>query len=213
VTTVTIALDLADDPDTSRLPRKDAMRSLATNQPFHNAGFSLVELSIVMALALALCGFAVLNMSEILPGMQANEAMYQTVAQLRRGRESAVAQRRNIEVRFLGDNQIQLVRHDVPAGTTILSTVELSDKSQFQLFDGVPDSPDSFGNGAAVDFGGSATLTFQTDGTFVDNQGNPLNGSVFIGLPDHPGTARAVTILGATGRVRSYRWTGNSWIQ
>jgi hypothetical protein len=30
-------------------------------------------------------------------------------------------------------------------------------------------------------------------------------------LPDHPETARAVTILGATGRVRGYRWTGTNW--
>jgi Tfp pilus assembly protein FimT len=189
------------------------MRKTVVTRLNQQTGFSLVELCIMIALVLALSGFAVLNINAIMPGMRANEAMYQTVAQLRRGRELAIAQRRNVEVRFLGNNQIQLVRHDVPTGTTVLSTVELTNKSEFQLFGGVPDSPDSFGSDAAVDFGGSATLTFQTDGTLVDAQGNPLSGSVFLGQPGHPETARAVTILGATGRVRSYRWTGNSWIQ
>lgn len=189
------------------------MRSIPVSRLHQQTGFSLVELCITLALIMTLSGFAVLNITAILPGMRANEAMYQAVAQLRKGRESALAQRRNVEVRFLGSNQIQLVRHEVPTGTSVLSDVQLLNKSEFQLFAGVPDSPDSFGGSTAVDFGGSATLTFQTDGTLVNAQGNPLNGSIFIGLPGHPETARSVTILGATGRVRSYRWTGDSWIQ
>jgi hypothetical protein len=164
-------------------------------------------------LAIVIAGFALIDISGILPGMRANEGLSQTVAQLRRGRELAIAQRRNVEVRFLGNNQIQLVRDDVPAGNTVLSTVELRNNIEFHLFTGVPDTPDSFGHAAAVDFGGSAQLIFLTDGTLVDAQGNPRSGSVFLGLPNHPETARAVTILGATGRVRGYRWTGTAWIQ
>jgi hypothetical protein len=139
--------------------------------------------------------------------------MAQTVAQLRRARETAMAQRRNIEIKFLENDQIQLERIDVPAGRTVLSNVTLNNRFEFRLFDDVPDSPDGFGNGSAVDFGGSASLVFLSDGTLVDVLGNPLNGSVFLGLADHPETARAVTILGATGRVRGYRWNGTSWIQ
>lgn len=158
-------------------------------------------------------GFALLNIAGILPGVRANTALRETVAQLRRGRELAMAQRRNIMISFLGNNQIELTRINVPAGTTVLDTVTLDNGVEFQLFGGVPDTPDSFGNGAAVDFGGSATLTFLSDGTLVDAQGSPLAGTVFLGLPGHPETARAVTILGGTGRVRGYRWTGTSWIQ
>jgi len=177
------------------------------------AGFSMVEVCITVALMCIIGSFAVLNINGVMPGLSANEAMYQTVAQLRSTRESAIAQRRNIELRFLDDNHIQSVRHDLPDGTTILSDITLSHGCQFVLLGDVPDSPDRFGNAAAVDFGGAATLTFLSDGTLVDNQNNPLSGSVFIGLPGKPETARAVTILGATGRVRSYRWTGTEWIQ
>jgi prepilin-type N-terminal cleavage/methylation domain-containing protein len=200
-----------------RLPadvqEEDLRRHAPLDEPHQNAGFSMIEISIVILLISVFAGFALLNIEGIMPGMEANAALSQTVAQLRRGRELAIAQRRNIEVRFLDNNQIQLVRFDVPNGRTVLSTVILESGIEFQVFNGVPDTPESFGNGAAVDFGGSDTLIFLSDGTLVDAEGNPLHGSVFLGLPDHPETARAVTILGATGRVRGYRWTGSSWIQ
>jgi prepilin-type N-terminal cleavage/methylation domain-containing protein len=190
---------------------------LKRNKPFDcngsDAGFSLIELGIVMLVIAVVSGVALVNVSAILPGINANTAMYQTIAQLRAGREMAIAQRRDILLNFLGDNQIQLLRVEIPAGTTLMSTVTLENGIEFRLFGGVPDSPDSFGNGAAVDFGAATSLVFLSDGTLVDENGNPLNGSVYLGLADHPETARAVTILGATGRVRGYRWTGDSWIQ
>jgi prepilin-type N-terminal cleavage/methylation domain-containing protein len=187
-------------------------RSTPVDRHHRHAGFSLVEASIVILIACIVAGFALLNIIGISPGMTANTALNQTVAQLRMGRELAIAQRRNVELKFLGNNQIQLVRSDIPAGNTVLSTITLENKIQFLLFNGVSDTPDSLGNGAAVDFAGSAQLIFLSDGTLVDAQGNPRNGSVFLGLANHPETARAVTVLGATGRVRGYRWTGTTWI-
>jgi len=177
------------------------------------AGFSMVEMVLVLLLACILAGFAVLNINAISPGTTANAALKETVAQLRMGRETAIAQRRNVELKFLGNDQIQLVRNELPAGTTILSTVTLEGSMEFLLFSGVPDTPDLFGNGAAVSFGGANSLIFQSNGILVDSNANPLNGTVFLGQANHPETARAVTILGATGRVRGYRWTGTSWIQ
>ena len=46
---------------------------------------------------------------------------------------------------------------------------------------------------------------------FVDGNGNPIDGTVFLGIPGLPGTARAVAVLGATGRIRQYHWDGNAW--
>jgi prepilin-type N-terminal cleavage/methylation domain-containing protein len=192
---------------------EDLRRRAVLEAPYQDAGFSLVEISIVILVISIFAGFALLNIEGIMPGIEANAVLSQTVAQLRRGRELAIAERRNIEVRFLDNNQIQLVRFDVPNGRTVLSTVTLENGVEFLLFSGVPDTPDSFGRGDAVDFGGSNTLIFLSDGTLVDDAGNPVHGSVFLGLPDHPETARAVTMVGATGRVRGYRWTGSSWIQ
>ncbi len=176
-------------------------------------GFSLIEVCITLAFMCIIGGFAVLNVSAILPGVKANEAMYQTVAQLRSAREMAMAQRRNIEIRFSGGNRIQIVRRELPNGETVLSDIALSNGCQFILFDAIPDSPDTFGKISAVDFGGADLELFLSDGTLVDDQNSPLSGSIFLGLPNHPETARVVTILGATGRIRGYRWNGSEWIQ
>ncbi|MBN1567374.1 MAG: type II secretion system protein [Acidobacteria bacterium] len=178
-----------------------------------HAGFSMVETCIALMIACVVAGFALLNIDRILPSVNANESMYQVVAQLRNGRELAMAQRRNIRVVFPSENEIQLIRNDLPSGTTILSTVALDSHCKFHLFDGLPDTPDAFGNSAAVNFGSATVMTFMSDGTLVDQNNNPISGTVFFGVEDEPDTARAVTILGATGRVRSYRWNGSEWIQ
>jgi type II secretory pathway pseudopilin PulG len=184
-----------------------------------NDGFSLVEIGIGLMLACTLAGFALINMGAVMPGIRANQAMYQTVSQLRQGRQLAIAQRREIQLRFTGDTGISLVRNEFPEGEHVLSEVSLNKDCQFIKSDDIdmdtPDEfgPDELGEMGALDFGGADTLTFLSDGTLVDELGNPVNGTIFIGLPDHPEMARAVTILGATGRIRGYRWTGEEWIQ
>jgi prepilin-type N-terminal cleavage/methylation domain-containing protein len=174
-------------------------------------GFSLTEMAIVLMILSLVSGFALLNMNNLLPGMSANAAMKQTLAQLRSGRELAIAQRRDIEIKFLGTNQIQLLRYNVPNGATVLSTVTMQNNNRFQQFGGVPDTPDTFGNGAAISFSGLSPWIFLSDGTLVDSSSNPVNGTIFLGQANRPNTARAVTILGATGRIRDYTWTGTAW--
>lgn len=182
-------------------------------QTCRQAGFSMIEMGVAIAMAAILAAFAVVNLTGISPGTTSNAAMAQTIAQLRRGREMAVAQRRNIQLVFAGNNQIRLIRFELPNGTTLLSTVEFAGGIHYQLFGDVPDTPDAFGRTAAISFGGAPMYQWLSDGTLVDANLNPLNGTVFLGLPGNSKTARAVTILGSTGRVRGYRWTGQQWIQ
>ena len=174
-------------------------------------GFSLVEILVVIALFSTVAAMAVLSASTLGPAMQANSAMNQAVAQLRSAHDQAIAQRRNIQVEFLGNNQIRLTRADLPSGTTVLGTVTLSSTVQFALFPSLPDTPDNFGATSAVSFGGTPTMNFLSDGSFVDATGQPLNGTVFMGILGKSSTARAVTILGATGRVHPYTWNGSNW--
>jgi Tfp pilus assembly protein FimT len=179
------------------------------------SGFSLLEICMVLMVACVLGGFAVIGAAGILPGMNANKSMHQVVAHLRSAREQAVVQRRRVQVVFPNSNQIRLVRHNAPAslGTTELGTTTLENKCEFRLFGGIPDTPDIFGKSSAIHFGGTDTLFFLPDGTLVDANGTPRSGSIFFGMEDKPATARAVTVLGATGRIRSYRWNGTAWIQ
>jgi len=54
-------------------------------------------------------------------------------------------------------------------------------------------------------------MKFTTTGAFVDAGNTFVNGTVFVGITGQPRTARAITILGATGRVRQYHWDGTQW--
>ena len=109
---------------------------------------------------------------------------------------------------------MQLVRQEVPAanGTTVLADIPLEGGIQFMLFPGVGDTPDAFGATKAVDFGAATSVMFNTDGMLIDNTGNTVNGTVFMSMPNEAQSYRAVTILGATGRIRGYRWDGGKWV-
>ena len=63
----------------------------------------------------------------------------------------------------------------------------------------------------AISFGTALKIMFGPDGTLIDNNGSPINGTVFLSVANNPASFRAVTVLGATGRVRSYRWNGVVW--
>jgi hypothetical protein len=57
-------------------------------------------------------------------------------------------------------------------------------------------------------------MLFQSDGELVDGATfQPINGTVFLGLTAQTATARAITVLGGTGRVRGWKISGNTWMQ
>jgi Tfp pilus assembly protein FimT len=143
--------------------------------------------------------------------MQGDGAMRLLMGQLALAREMAVTQRRNMEIRFVSTNWVQIVRHEVPAGTTTLASSVFEGNVQFSLLPGVADTPDGFGTANGIAFGVATTLTFNTDGTLVDNAGNPINGTVFLAIANIKQSQRAVTVMGSTGRVRGYKWTGAGW--
>ncbi|HEX2711771.1 MAG TPA: GspH/FimT family pseudopilin [Candidatus Acidoferrales bacterium] len=176
-----------------------------------HTGFSAIELVGGISLLAIVMGFAVVTMDGARPGIQANGAMNQVVAQLHAARDMAMAERRSYQIRFTPPGQIQLRRLGVHSGFTDLPYVSLGNAAQFTLFAGLPDTPEGFGNSEAVSFGNTTTLTFLSNGRMVDSHGALLNGTVFLGIPGQPETARAVTIAGATGHVTAYYWTGSGW--
>jgi len=133
------------------------------------------------------------------------------MGQLALAREMAVTQRRNMQVRFVGTNWVQIIRQEVPAGTTTLASNVFEGNVEYALIPGIGDTPDGFGAGNGVSFGVTTTLTFNTDGTLVDDAGNPINGTVFLSIANITQSQRAVTVMGSTGRVRGYKWTGSGW--
>lgn len=99
----------------------------------------------------------------------------------------------------------------------------IESRVQLRSFTGEPDTPDGFIGSAPAppnglyygsNTGAPATgMAFQSDGTFTDGNGNPINLSLFIGEVGIPSSARAVTVLGNTGRVFAYHGTGTAWFR
>jgi hypothetical protein len=58
-------------------------------------------------------------------------------------------------------------------------------------------------------------MYFQNDGELVDGSTfQAINGTVFIGVSTLSNTsARAITVLGSTGRVRAWKFNGSAWSQ
>jgi prepilin-type N-terminal cleavage/methylation domain-containing protein len=174
-------------------------------------GFTLIEMLMGLMLVGILSSMVVLQIGASRPGMIGDGGMRLIMAQLNFARATAIAQRRQIELTFTGNDTVTLTRHNIPNGTTVLQSVPFESGLQFGLVAGKPDTPDAFGNTSATYFQGAATVLFGTDGAMIDAAGAPLNGSIFLLFPGEPQSWRAVTVLGATGRVRAYRWTGVKW--
>jgi len=180
-------------------------------------GFSLLEILTAVAVISVILGMAMLNYGSILPNFKANSAMDQLLYQLRSARERAIAHRREVQVQFIGTNQLQITEI-WPVGTApVDKPVSFEGGAQFIVFPSVPDipAPFNFGNIAPVYFGGLSggppIMKFSTTGAFIDGGNTLVNGTVFMGIPGRSSTARAISILGATGRVREYHWDGSQW--
>jgi prepilin-type N-terminal cleavage/methylation domain-containing protein len=183
-------------------------------------GFSMVELIIVIGVMSVMTVLALPLMQNSVPSLRANAAMDQVIRLVRAARHSAISDRRITQINFIGNNQIQLLQVPPTGGAAVPLDIPstLEGGAQFLQF-AIPDTPMGFNacnqplcfTSAALPNGGVPVAQFLSDGSFGTNVGLFANGNIFIGLPGKTYTARAITILGATGRIRAYHWDGTQW--
>jgi len=178
-------------------------------------GFTMWELAIVCVLMMTISAMAIVQLHPAIQQREADAAMDIVASQFRQAREMAISQRRQIQVQFVGTNQIILNRLTFNPG--VVGGAFLQAPMKFGLTAGKGDTPDAFGNAGAIEFGGVVggppTMMFQSDGTFVGPTGALLNGTVFLAMTNEPSAARAVTLLGSTGRIRMWRNNAAAWVQ
>jgi prepilin-type N-terminal cleavage/methylation domain-containing protein len=175
-------------------------------------GVTLIEMLLVVGVMGVIGAMGTAQIVNVRRSMQGDGAMRVVMNQLNIAREMAVTQRRNMDIRFVGTNWIQIVRREIPAGTTTLSSMAFEGSVVYKLIPTVTtDTPDTFGlANAPLSFGAATTFTFSSDGTLIDQSGNPLNGTIFLAVSNISASQRAVTIMGGTGRVRGYKWACNN---
>jgi prepilin-type N-terminal cleavage/methylation domain-containing protein len=192
-------------------------------------GFSMVELSVAIGIILIIFGTAIAAFQPAIQAAKYDAGMRQVLDQLRQAREYSLANRRYVQVTFptvatANGPQYQVVTTELNTLTAgggavnpVLSTTPIQFPEQFYVYPGYVDTPDGYGNSGAIVFGGTiggpaAGMIFQSDGELVSAATlQPINGTVFLGVPGNPLSVRAITVLGSTGRVRGWKGADSRW--
>ncbi|MGZ4815886.1 MAG: prepilin-type N-terminal cleavage/methylation domain-containing protein [Terriglobales bacterium] len=183
------------------------------------SGFSLIEAVVVVAIILILAAAAIIQIAPTLKTTKSNAALQTTLGLLRRYHEAAVDQRRVFRISFLAPRTIQVDQVTFDSNNNqvfiFVSSIDLPKETQFLCVPGIPTSngntPDGLGTGKnPIDFsldygGGGTTVFFQKDGRSTDSAGRLNSGVVYMAQPGDLESSKAVTVLGATGRVKGWR--------
>jgi prepilin-type N-terminal cleavage/methylation domain-containing protein len=190
-------------------------------------GFSLLEMMVVVAIAFIAAAVSLMSLQPVLRQTRVTGAYNTTLMAMRRAREASIGERRRYLVRFSNaavPNTVTISPAD-PAPGGVRVTYSLPLDVQFATVTGMPAAgPDGFGNGTvAIDFDQNiATPTktdvyFYPDGSAQDANNNINNGVVYVARPGELNTSMAISLWGATGRLRGWRYTtaGGSpkWMQ
>ena len=176
-----------------------------------NSGYSMIEMMAVVLLVSIGSRFAVNQIKGSLNLIDADIAANTVSGQIQYARQMAIDERRNMQIDFLGSNEIKITRQDSGGGTTVKSDVTLPPGYSFALPAGFStDTPEGFGNTDPVYFNGGTSGLFLADGTFVSAVNVLINGTVFTKGSGNQ-TSRAVTLTASTGRVKTYWIVGSAW--
>lgn len=197
-----------------------ARRSRQHGRGLAQAGFTMIEILVVVGLIAIVAMIAIPVSQKMIVWARADSANEFTIRAIQAARDRAIAERRNIQVTFIAPNKIRLERQEVntagvTTGLTTISEVVLENGQVFTRFTGgANNTPDAFSyDSSATTFGGTSPFMFTSDGSFIDSAGDVVNGTVFVGMPNQPSTARAVTVFGVTGLLRAWKWREGNWVK
>jgi Tfp pilus assembly protein FimT len=193
-------------------------------------GLSVIELLVVFAVMGAVVAMAVPNFINARRITRASGVTQEVATQLRLARQEAMSQLRAVTLQY--DNaakQLVVIRH-AAAGTGVLTdgnypnngvtvrTVPLTGGglSAADIVYGRPAGVPTVNLAdnttlTVIPTGGRLNITFQPDGSVVNAAGNPVDVALFLynGQADRD-TATAISVLGAAGRVKVWRYNSNA---
>ncbi len=207
------------------------MRNAALAPQSSHDGFSVVDMMVVLALLGVLSALAIPQLIGQRRLIRSSAIYREVLTQLRFARQQAMTQRQVFTFQYVNSTkQILIIDHNNnpdasgvtvltdaaypnTAGSVVVSSISLSSG-------GVPTSELTYGIPAGLPTGaladgvsrtglssGQLNISFQPDGSVVDINGNPVNRALFFynnKAASH--TASAVSVLGAAGRVKLWRY-------
>ena len=206
--------------DTRFSTGKELMPSRKSN------GFSLLELMITVSLGLVMAGVTFIYLTPQMNSNHVNSAYDTTLMALRNTRNLAITQSHQYYVNFnpagfpAGTIQVQYQPPIVPPAIAAppieqVNTYNIPTDVSFAVQAGFPaGTPDGFGTGlTAIDFESTVgvplpcqCVVFMPDGSAQDSLGNYNSGVVYLTRTgDTIYNSRAVSVWGATGRIRGWR--------
>jgi len=173
--------------------------------PILMAGFSLVEVMMVLSVIGVLIGVGVVNFMERSPYNQIQEAGQRLVSDLRWTRQAAISRGVDATITF----ETSEGEYTVLGPTTDTTTVTLPSSIHFNLSEGVDHQTNCKGDGS--------TWTPPSDGiTFSGNQvtfrTNGLGSAGTVYLTNAPLRNETVAItVNVAGRIQLCKWNGTIW--
>lgn len=186
----------------------------------------MLELLVVIGIGFTMAAVSVMALLPMFLKSHVDSAYDTTLAVLRNTRNLAIAQTHEYIITFsstVGATPATIEVQYQPAAVAgvipppqLVNTYTLPPDVNFAVKVGFPAStPDNFGTGVtAIDFGygpnqtsGQPKIVFGPDGGAYDQNGDYNGGVVYIVRPSDTTiyNSRAITVWGATGRVRGWR--------
>jgi len=185
-------------------------------------GFSLIEMMAVLSIVIIVSAIAAISLQGVAKSSRVTNAYNLTLMAMRQARDTAISERQTYYVTFTHNTTPPDVITITDGATgTVVNTYQLPIDVSFQVISGIPTAagttPDGFGLGAlALDFdqgisGGTKNIIyFYPDGSGQDSVGNINNGVLYVARIGDLYSSHAITLWGATGRLRGWRLLKNS---
>ena len=191
------------------------------------AGISVVEMLIVACVLVIISAIALPQIISARRVHRFKALAHEITSELRRTRQLAMSQRQVFRFRYDDANKRIVIIDNQGRGTAanplandpnddrVVSTVSLAGAGvpAGDIVYGRPGgAPASLPDGTALTApaGSLVEIVFQPDGSVLDANGNPASAALFLYNRQEPAdSAIAVSVLGAGGRVKSWRYSRN----
>ena len=200
----------------STVPARRIDNSGRTTSPHHKAGFTLVEITVVVFLVLVLTGIAAPRVD--VTRFRIDSAIQSAVSVLMSSRGEAILRQHDVLVLFNADSlKLRVISDTNNNGAIDIGEAERQVVLEDAVTFGLGSADELFSYSDAISLGkkidGTPALVFKRNGSASEEVVIYLTSMRGAGGTSFPGDTRALFIERATGRVVCYSFRTLAWIE